>query len=96
MAELTEGFATSTENNTTINPGNVLGIVKMELSDFRKSLSGLEVKVERLDAAFEDKFSTVGPATTVSSEIFFYVTQNYGENIYIIPLSQDVTCELAA
>ena len=71
MAELAEGFATSTENNTTINPGNVLGIVKMELSDFRKSLSGLEVKVERLDAAFEDKFSTVGPATTVSSEEFF-------------------------
>ena len=71
MAELTEGFATSTENNTTINPGNVLGIVKMELSDFRKSLSGLEVKVERLDAAFEDKFSTVGAATTVSSEEFF-------------------------
>ena len=40
----------------------------MELSELSKSLSGLEVKVERLGAAFEEKFSSVGTATMVSFE----------------------------
>ena len=70
IAELAEGLGTSSENNSAISPGNVLGIVKMELGDFRKSLSGLEVKVERLGAAFDEKFSTVGSTTSVSFKEF--------------------------
>ena len=70
IAELAEGLATSSENNSAVSPGNVLGIVKMELGDFRKSLSGLEVKVERLGAAFDEKFSTVGSTTVVSYKEF--------------------------
>ena len=50
--------ATTESNSSAVNPGDVLGIMKMELGDFREALSGLEVKVERLGAAFDEKFST--------------------------------------
>ena len=56
---MAEGLAATTESNSSaVNPGDVLGIMKMELGDFREALSGIEVKVERLGAAFDEKFST--------------------------------------
>ena len=56
---MAEGLAATTESNSSaVNPGDVLGIMKMELGDFREALSGLEVKVERLGAAFDEKIST--------------------------------------
>ena len=61
VAELAEGLAATTENNSSaaaVNPGDVLGIMKMEMSDFGGALSGLEVKVERLGAAFDEILST--------------------------------------
>ena len=68
---MAEGLASATggkNRSSAIDLENVLGILKMELGDFRKSLSDLEVKVERLGAAFEEKFSTVGAATKASYE----------------------------